>query len=171
MMLATSCVSNQDKFYVDPLDITLSMEYLDDDIYRLHLDKGDSDYGGNYIDFKYKLSEMPCLWLYFPYGKSDTIYIREENGRVESNQCPDYHMMISKPTSRDFVPNRGLSLTYDKNYRYIYLTDSTLNELPYVSVLIGPYISETIVLDKINGKGYHMEDGVKEIYSLSTDDK
>lgn len=171
LIITMSCGSNQDEFYIDPLDITLSIEYLNNDTYRLHLDQGNSNYGENYIDFRYRLSEMPCMWLYFPYGKSDTIYIREENGRVESWQCKDYLIHISETRDRDSVPIKGLSLTYDKNSRYIYLTDSTLDEIPYVSVLIEPFLSETIVLDKINGVGYHMVDGVKEIYSLNTDDK
>lgn len=170
-MALVSCGANQDKFYVDPLDLTLSMEYLNDDIYRLHLIKEDSDSINNYIDFRYELCEMPCMNLYFPYGKLDTIYIQEENGNIVSYQCDNYHIKMVEPMRRDSVPKKGLSLTYDKNYRYFYMTDYTLAEIPCVNVLIEPFFLGTVVSDKINGIRYQMKDGVKEIYHLNAADK
>lgn len=168
-MVSISCGINHQEFYVDPLDITLSMEYLNDDIYRLHIDKGNSNYVDNYIDFRYELSEMPCMWLYFPYGKSDAIYIREENGRVESYQCNDYQINVSRTIMLDSIPNTGYNFTYDKNNPIIILTDSCKVEIPCVTILIEPYISDIVVFDDINKKQYKMKKGDEiEVLPLNT---
>lgn len=166
LIISISCESYHNEFYVDPLNIDLTMESLGGDLYRLHLDKEASKTFDNYIDFRYNLCEMPCLALYFPYGKSDTIYVREDTGRIESYHCEDYQIVLQKPMSRDAVHKKGLSITYDKNYRRFILADSSLIEVPCIYVLLYTDMSYTSVDDKINNIGYRINGGVKETYPL-----
>ena len=68
--------------------------------------------------------------------------------------------------SRDAVHKKGLSITYDKNYRRFILADSSLIEVPCIYVLLYTDMSYTSVDDKINNIGYRINGGVKETYPL-----
>lgn len=167
-MMWISCGSYQNEFYVDSLDIRLSKDYIGNGLYRLHIGKGDSDSSYNYIDYKYTPSDMPCMWLVFPYGKSDTIYIKEENGIIESYQCNDYKIKVSKIIARDSIPDTGFWFTHDKNGRIFYLTDSSMAKIPCVTILIDAYISGTVVFDDINKIQYQMNGNIKDTSSLNS---
>lgn len=91
-----ACTFKKKVLFIDSIDLSFSIENLDENNYRIYINKGLSDSCADYIDVYYNSSDMPCMTLYFPHGNSDTIYIREDSGIVKRYQSKDFHIIVPK---------------------------------------------------------------------------
>lgn len=92
----TACTFKKKVLFIDSIGLSFTIQNLDENNYRICINKGLSDSCDGYIDVYYNSTDMPCMTLYFPHGNSDTIYIREHSGIVRRYQSKDFHIIVPK---------------------------------------------------------------------------
>lgn len=126
LLLLTVCMAcHHTKEYqtVHCLDLSICVEELGNDNYRIHLSNLDEPDGeGDWIDVNYHPSEMPSITLYFPIDNPKKIYVADRWQEVQ-----DY---IGGKRFR--IQNCTIS---DNTFAW---TDSTMFRTPCVKVEFGP---------------------------------
>lgn len=145
-----SCVFHQETYYVDSCNITISIDKIEDDLYRVYLDTGQHISGRNYIDFHYPTEGMSSIALYFPFEKSnmnsmDTVYVADKQCLI--SQCKSEYSKIIVTTFGNPISS-GKSTESDHEW-----SDSTLFRVPCIEVRLNAYLDGITVLGN-DGENY-----------------
>ena len=137
LLLLVSCSFKERRYYIHSLDLTLSINKLGDNMYRVYLNKHDTA-DNNYIDLNYVMSDMPSILLHFPIHDNDTIdtiYIQDREREVKHIESKDYVIVLSRleKNPKDIVDN--------------YWTDSTMFKIPCVTVWLYSYLDGIIIFN------------------------
>lgn len=143
------CALTKKILYVDSIDLSFMIQQLDgNNNYRIYLNKGFSDSCTNYIDVCYNSTDMPCMTLYFPHGNSDTIYIREDSGKVIQFQSPEFKIVIPSKTGVDSISDINKIFYLDDRKHVYYLTDSSKAKIPCIKIRFNPNMTGINVYDE-----------------------
>lgn len=128
-----SCAFHQGTYYVDSCDMTISIDQIDYDLYRVYLDTGHDISCRNYIDVTYHMSEMPSVTFYFPFKGSDTnttytVYVADRDNEVTQYKSKDFNIEIPK----FYQKYPGASSPE--------WTDSTMFRTPCIQVVLNAYL-------------------------------
>lgn len=128
-----SCVFTPRVYYVDSVGMTLSIDRIGDDLYRVYIDNGHNISGRNYIDVIYHMSEMPSVTFYFPFKGSYTdttytVYVADRDSEVTQHKSKDFNIEIPK----FYQKYPGASSPE--------WTDSTMFRTPCIQVVLNAYL-------------------------------
>ena len=139
----TSCYYRRGYYYVDSLDMIISMDRIDygKNIYRIYLSDRHNITDSNYIEICKPPSELSSVTFCFPvrgHGKIDTIYLKDDFDDIVRSQSKDYTFIVS---------NFG-ELHDDFNGLDFGWSDSTMFKTPCIEVQIDPYLDGLTVFDE-----------------------
>lgn len=143
LICITSCYYRRSYYYVDSIDMIISMDRIDydKDIYRIYLSDRHNVNDSNYIEICKPPTEMPSVTFCFPIresGKIDTVYIMDTYSEISGYNSKDYTFIVS---------NYGE--TRDEFNRQAWgWSDSTLFKTPCIQAQIGPYFRSVTVFDE-----------------------
>ena len=143
MIGMTACCYRRGYYYVDSIDMIISMDKIDYDknIYRIYLIDRHNETDSNYIEICKPPTEMPSITLSFPISASnkiDTIYIRDRYSEISGYSTKDYTFIVSSFERVSNVTNRP-------NWGW---SDSTMFKTSCIDVQIGPYFKGLTVFDE-----------------------
>lgn len=141
LICMTSCCFKERHYRVDSLGVTISINRIGEDRYRVWLNNKQNNLRCNYIDLNYHPSEMPSIKLYFPISKSgtiDTVYVRDDYNEVAHYESKDFVFVIS--TFED--------QPYSSIKDYGRWTDSTMFKVPTVRVQLNAYLDGITIFDE-----------------------
>lgn len=143
----SSCSFKEEHYYIDSLDLNISINKLGKDQYRVCFNTKQNKLCSNYIDLNYHPSEMPSISLLFPIslsGSIDTVYVKDLWHEVVQYQSKDFVIVLStlRPRTSGLV---GSSVEW---------TDSTMFRRPCVQVELNPFLTGVTIND---------EEGIKSV--------
>jgi len=121
-------------------DLTISIDRIGRDRYRVWLNDKQNNLRCNYIDINHYSSDSPSISLYFPITKSgaiDTVYVRDNDHEVAHYESKDFVFVIST------FENQPYSSIKD----YGRWTDSTMFKVPCVGVSLRASLNRIMVFD------------------------
>lgn len=139
----TFCYYRRGYYYVDPIDMIISMDRIDygKNIYRIYLIDRHNENDSNYIEICKPPSELPSVTFCFPvrgHGKIDTIYLKDDFDDIVRSQSKDYTFIVS---------NFG-ELHDDFNGLDFGWSDSTMFKTPCIQAQIDPYLNGLTIFDE-----------------------
>lgn len=143
LICITSCYYRRSYYYVDSIDMIISMDRIDYDknIYRIYISDRHNVTDNNYIEICKPPTEMPSVTFYFPireFGKMDTIYIEDRYSEIFNYNSKNYTFIVSSIECESEVYN-------GHNWGW---SDSTLFKTPCIQAQIGPYFRSVTVFDE-----------------------
>ena len=125
------CTKVSKRFDVEILKLKLDIEELQDGLYRIYLYRDSEAKGDDYIDIKYRMSEMPSITLCFPIDSSNEINVTE---RMYSE--------VSGYKSSNFIINYPDIDEEDAKEikKYMMWRDSVRFEVPSIKVRLDAYL-------------------------------
>ena len=137
----SSCSFKEEHCYVNSLDLTISINKLGKDQYRVWLNNAQNNLRCNYIDINYHPSEMPSITLFFPISKSgsiDTVYVKDRWHEVVQYDSKDFVIVLSTLNTQD-SESTGHSAEW---------TDSTMFITSCIQVELNPFLEGVTIYDK-----------------------
>lgn len=140
LIFIKSCHYDRKDHYVATLDLTVSIDRIGVDLYRVYLNKAHNHTDSNYIDIHPFASDMNSLVLHFPLHKSgttDTVYVREDESEVLDYESKDFHLIVPELKDIRVGPDMYISEW----------ADSTMFKIPCTWVMIDPFYDGMTVFD------------------------
>lgn len=139
-IIFTGCLKLYRIFYVDELDVFISIEEIYDGRYRIGIYKNQGQINDDYIDVSYKMSEMPSITMNFPLDESNNINIINRYDIVESYKSTNLKIIYPE------VDRNKL----DEIIAYNVWCDSVKSITPSISITLDGYLDNLIIW---NGNG------------------
>lgn len=143
LICITSCYYRRSYYYVDSIDMIISMDRIDydKDIYRIYLSDRHNVNDSNYIEICKPPTEMPSVTFCFPIrksGKMDTVYIKDRFSEISGYNSTDYTFIVS-----NLVETHNNSSGFNFGW-----SDSIMFKTPCIEVQVGPYFKSLTVFDE-----------------------
>lgn len=140
-IIFTGCLKLYRIFYVDELDVFISIEEIYDGRYRIGIYKNQGQINDDYIDVSYKMSEMPSITINFPLDESNNINIINRYDIVESYKSTNLKIIYPEVDCNKL----------DEIIAYNVWCDSVKSITPSISITLDGYLDNLIIWDG-NGK-------------------
>ena len=140
LLCMVSCFDIERRFHVDSLDLTISINRLGTNRYRVWLNTKHNNLRCNYIDINHYSSDLPSISFYFPISKSgmiDTVYVKDDYNEVVQYESKDFVFVISTFDVQ----------TYESTAYSMQWTDSTMFKVPCVEVSLRAGLDRVMVFN------------------------